>query len=1086
MLYSIRPEYNPLSSPAVRAVPDHGIVRPRRHLLIARDHFVNSLLPFEFDRPAYLWLAAALPFFWWWGRRALTGLGRVRGVVAAGLRTAVWLLIVAACAEMQWVRTDDRLSVMFLLDRSLSVPEPQRRAIIDYVNRASTARPNDDAVGAIAFGREAQVEFPPNREDLRLPPSLETVVDPQYSNLAEALRLAEASFPADAAKRIVLLSDGNQNLGNVYEAARQATDRGIGLDVVPITYRVPSDIRVEKVTLPAVARRGEPFDVQVLLDHPIEADAADGVKPDATLARRAVPGTLELLRRRGEETTVLSREHIELPVGKRPFTLRQTLNEPDFYVYEARFTPDDPRADAQVQNNRAVNFTQLEGSGRVLLIENADQPGRHEPLIAALRKLKLTVTVMPSNRLFATPEELIPYDVVVLADVPRSGSDGLNDVTSFTDQQIRLLTSNVREMGCGLVVLGGPNSLGAGGWAGTPLEEALPVDLQIRNVEVVPNGALLLVLDRSGSMSGEKLEMCKTAAIAAIKVLGPRDYAGVVAFDTTADWIVPMHRLRSTSDVVARMRRLGSGGGTDMRVAFEEGYRELRKIPAGVKHAIILTDGHTAGEGYSETAAEMRKLGITTSCVALGSDSATNLLDGIAKAGGGKFYSVAHPRMIPRIFVNEARRAARPLIYEDPQGFVPQLGANHEVLRAVTPPAGPLTGFVMSSVKASSLVQVLLDHPTFRREGSGTIAAVWTYGLGRTAVWTSDAGQAWAAGWRDRPDFEPLLTGLVRWTMRPPTGGDRFAVHADANEGQGRLIVTAIDERGDFVNLLDPQGTVIGPDRTPRPIRLEQTAPGRYAATFETTDVGSYFLVVRPGPGQPLLRTGVNVSYSAEFRDRTANESLLTSLAALHPPDGPSGLSTPLPPVVSTTSGNAISTAAPPTVDFFRHDLPHATGRRDLWPELVLASTVVFVGDVFVRRVAFAWSWLIAPFTALSARWRRNRGRIVTPQYIDRLRSRKDEIAKQVNERRTALDAPARAADSTSPSYIVDAAAPQSAETQPSETIPSAPPTAISKAADASPAESLDYTARLLAAKRKISSPRRNSDPPPTPDQSTP
>lgn len=1019
---------------------------------------MNFSLPLEFDRPAYLALAAALPLFWWWGRRALVGLGRGRALVALALRSVVWLLVVAACAEMQWVRTDDRLSVMFLLDRSLSVPETQRRAMVDYVNRATAARPDDDTVGAIAFGREAQVEYPPYADDLRLTSSLETAVDPQYSNLAEAVKLAEASFPADSAKRIVLLSDGNQNVGNVYEAARQATDRGIGLDIVPVTYNLSSDVRIEKVTLPAVARRGEPFDVQVLVDHAVEGGVSPGTEAKPVGTNRIVPGTLELLRRRGEETVVLSRDHVELPVGKRPFTLRQTLNEPDFYVYEARFTPDDPRIDAQVQNNRALNFTQLEGAGRVLFIENAEQPGRHDWLIEALRKLKLTVTVMSSNRLFASTEELIPYDTVVLADVPRSGGDGVNNVASFSDEQIQLLTTNVREMGCGLVVLGGPNSFGAGGWAGTQLEEALPVELQIRNVEVVPNGALLLVLDRSGSMDGEKLEMCKTAAIAAIKVLGPRDHAGVVAFDTTAEWVVPMQRLRSVSDVVARLRRLGAGGGTDMRPAFDAGYEALRKVQAGVKHCIVLTDGHTGGENYAQTAAEMKKLGITTSAVALGSDAAGSLLDGIAQAGGGKFYSVAHPRLIPRIFVNEARRAARPLIYENPQGFLPQLGAPHEVLRAVTPPPAALTGFVMTTVKTNSLVQVLLDHPTFRKEGTGTIAATWTYGLGRTAVWTTDAGQAWAAAWKQRADFEPLLTGLVRWTMRPPSGGERFAIHADAHDGQGRMVVTAIDEKGDFLNLLDPQGSVIGPDGKPRPIRLEQTAPGRYAATFDAAEVGSYFLVVRPGPGQPVLRTGVNVSYSAEFRDRTANESLLASLASLKPAGGPLGqLTKPLP-----TAG---TTAAPP-VDFFRHDLPPARGRRDLWPELVLVSTAVFVGDVFIRRVAFQWSWLILPFTALLQRFRSNRGRVVGPQYLDRLRGRKEEIAKQVNERRTARES---------------APPPPPSSQRTSSTMPPVPrPTPVTPSPSEQPTSDppLDYTARLLAAKRKARGERDPNSPP--------
>lgn len=999
---------------------------------------VNFRFPLEFDRPIYLLLLGLLPVWWWFARRTLAGLGTWRGATAFFFRGLVWTLLVLACAEMQWIRTDDRLTVVYLLDRSLSVPEPQRRAMLDYANRATSGRrADDDLVGAVAFGRRAEVESPPLADDLRLSTALETTVDPQFTNLAEAFRLAEASFPADTAKRIVVISDGNQNLDNVYDVARQAAERGIGVDVVPIVYQARGEIWVEKVSLPAVARRGEPFDVQILVNNTTEPGTKAGGRTDG-----AVAGTLELVRRRGNETSVLSRDHVELPPGKRPFAIRQTLEEPDFYVYEARFLPDDPRDDAQSQNNRALNFTQLAGSGRVLFIENVEHPGRHERLVAALRKEKLQVDVVPNTRLFGTAAELIAYDAVVLADVPRIGGEGTG-LAAFGDDQIRLLTTNVREMGCGLVMLGGPDSFGAGGWAGTPLEEAMPVDFQLKNLEVVPSGALMLVLDSSGSMSGEKIEMCKDAATAAVRALGRRDYAGAVAFDSEPHWLMPMMQLAQAGDFVTKLRRIDAGGGTNMQPALQQGYDAIRKVPAAVKHVIVLTDGHTPGSGYEKMAADMKKQGVTTSCVAVGVDASIPLLDAIAQAGGGKSYSVTNPRTIPRIFVKEARRVARPLIFEDKQGFVPQVVGSHEILRALSPPPSRLTGFVMTGSKSSSLVQTLLIDPRFSQEGTGTIAAAWTFGLGRTAVWTSDCGEAWAADWTQRADFDAFLTGLIRWTMRPPTGSDRFTVRADVDDGRGRILVTGVDDRGDFVNLLDPQGSVVGPDLTPKPLSLEQTAPGRYAATFDADEIGSYFLVVRPGPGQPLLRTGVNVAYSNEFRDRAANETLLASLAALKPDDGLIGkLAPPL---------SADGTTAAPPVDFFRHDLPHATGRRDLWPELTLAAVGLFIGDVFVRRVAFEWQWLIAPMTAIATRLRRKRGKVVAPEYIERLRSRKDEVVRRVELQS------GRAGDE------------ESGRVEPSQSTPSPPsePPPPKKKSD-------DYTSRLLEAKRKVWDERRD------------
>jgi hypothetical protein len=233
-----------------------------------------NLLPFDFDRPAFLTLLGLLPLGWWLGRRAIAGLETWRGATALALRGVVWTLLVLACAEMQWVRINDRLTVVYLLDRSLSVPETQRRVMIDYANRATAAgRRDDDLVGAVAFGRVAAVEAPPHADALRLPDSLAAAVDPEHTNLADAFRLAEAAFPADAAKRIVLVSDGNQNVENVYDVARRAADRGIGIDVVPATYRIRGDVGIEKVSLPAVARPGEPFDVRVVVNNASVADA---------------------------------------------------------------------------------------------------------------------------------------------------------------------------------------------------------------------------------------------------------------------------------------------------------------------------------------------------------------------------------------------------------------------------------------------------------------------------------------------------------------------------------------------------------------------------------------------------------------------------------------------------------------------------------------------------------------------------------------------------------------------------------------------------------------------------------------------
>ena len=117
-----------------------------------------------FNNPWYLLLLALLPVMWWFSFGSLSGLGRWRRLFALGLRTLVLVLMVAALAEMQYQRTSDKLTVIYLLDQSLSIPEARRDAMIDYVNasiRDQRKAEKGDRAGVIVFGKNAEVEVPP-------------------------------------------------------------------------------------------------------------------------------------------------------------------------------------------------------------------------------------------------------------------------------------------------------------------------------------------------------------------------------------------------------------------------------------------------------------------------------------------------------------------------------------------------------------------------------------------------------------------------------------------------------------------------------------------------------------------------------------------------------------------------------------------------------------------------------------------------------------------------------------------------------------------------------------------------------------
>jgi uncharacterized membrane protein len=996
-----------------------------------------------FDRPAYLVLLALIPLMIWLGRHSLAGLGRVRRWTALGLRSLVTLLIVMALADAQYRRQSDELSVVYLLDQSLSIPAPQRQAMLEYVN-ASLAQhrqpTHNDRFGVIVFGRDAVVEAPLASTAVSAPPRLESVLDPEYSDLATAVQRAKALMPASAARRIVLVTDGNENVGNVYREARAAADGGVSIDVVPVRLAPRGDVAVEKLDVPAGVRRGQPFDMRVVLRN-------DSPDPDA----KPIDGRLLIVRKAGAREEIVADQQQSIPPGKHVLSMPENIDEADFYTYEAKFIADDAADDAVPQNNQSSGFVHVRGKGNVLLIENADARGQFDHLVDRLRAKDIEVTVVGTDNLFNSLAELQRYDAVVLANVARSAIQDADSAASFSDDQIEMLVRNTRELGCGLVMIGGPDSFGAGGWANTKLEQAMPVDFQIKAAEVVPVGALSIVIDRSGSMDGEKLAMSKRAAIEAIRAMGARDYISVVAFDSLAQSIVPIRRVGEYRTAARRVDAIGSGGGTDMYPGMVQGFADLRKAEASVKHMIVLTDGQTPDAAFTKLVSDMRKANITVSTVAVGDDANVPLLSSIATGGKGKFYAVTNARALPRIFLREVRRVARPLVFEPSAPVTPVVvDGDHEILRGVEAGVPPITGLVLTSVKQNPLVEVLLRSPQPATPDNATLLATWTYGAGKAAVFTTDAGRRWATAWTEWDGYDKFFSQLIRWAMRPSGDAGNLTVATDVREGKTELVVTALDADDEFLNNQAITAFAVAPDMTTLPIRVQQTAPGRYVGEFPSEKSGSYLIVVNPGGGKAPIRTGVSVGYSAEYRARETNVPLLESLAALPAAGGPPGVFVSEGLEAAIADGDSEQNP-------FRRDLKPATADRSIWPWLVVAASCLFWGDVFVRRVQVDLSWLSPALARTRDFVLRRQAAPAMPETMSRLRSRKRQLGNEIAQRRSAV----RFESSEAPP--AGAAPPVVAAATPELAAPAVrPPT---NEPDSAPAES--YTERLLKAKKQ-------------------
>jgi hypothetical protein len=351
-------------------------------------------------------------------------------------------------------------------------------------------------------------------------------------------------------------------------------------------------------------------------------------------------------------------------------------------------------------------------------------------------------------------------------------------------------------------------------------------------------------------------------------------------------------------------------------------------------------------------------------------------------------------------------------------------------------------------------VEVSLASPKPTERANATILASWTYGLGKAVAWTTDAGRRWATQWTGWENYDKLFSQIVRWSMRPTGDGGKFTLASDVRDGKAQLVVTALDQDDTFLNFLSMAGSVVGPDMEPIDVDFRQTAPGRYVGEFDAQTSGSYFVIVNPGAGQTPLRTGINVGYSDEFRDRETNEPLLRSLAGLTPTGGQPGQ------YIDQISGADAATIA--EINPFRRDLPKATASQDIWHLLVLGAACLFFADVFVRRVHVDLAWVAPLAVRVRDKVFRRQQAVPEGEVMSRLRSRKTQIGEQIEQR--------RASTRFEPvdDVHVQSGALQEHGVSPREAKQPAASSARGVAVEQAQPEQETYTSRLLKAKKQV------------------
>ncbi len=341
-----------------------------------------------------------------------------------------------------------QICTLFLLDQSQSIPPAATQEALSAISRQIADRPRDnDLAGLIVFGKEPRVELPPARyprdQQIR---SITSNLDRQYSDIGSAIQLALGSLPPDTTGRLVLFTDGNQNRGNAVAEAAVARRNGVPIDVVPIEYRYDAEVLVDKVSVPAELRAGDTANLKVVLR-----------------SARPATGILRLTQIVDGNRKVLAEERIELKEGLNVKFVKQTIDEPSLSSYEATFEPDADSYDTLARNNTGAGFSWIRGEGRVLLV--APEGENNEELIASLTRDKIAVVRRSPGQLSEDLSELAPFDAIILSNVPAE---------SLGENRQEMIATSVRSLGTGLIMIGGPDSFGPGGYNGSPIERALP------------------------------------------------------------------------------------------------------------------------------------------------------------------------------------------------------------------------------------------------------------------------------------------------------------------------------------------------------------------------------------------------------------------------------------------------------------------------------------------------------------------------------------------------------------------------------------------------------------------------------------
>jgi uncharacterized membrane protein/Mg-chelatase subunit ChlD len=881
-------------------------------------------LPFSLTEPKALILLLTLVPVIYLGTLSVRARSRDRSriVTSIVIRSVILVVLVLALAGMQWISQGGPLNVVFLIDESASVTQASRDAAYSYVQHAIASMGPDDRAGVVLFGEKAIVDR-----------AVSAGTDWQpfgnhpagvATNIAEAIQVGSGLFPEGGSRRLVLLSDGLETVDKASDLATRAKQSGIQLSVVPLGTQSQNEVAVVQVSSPASVPQGQQYDVKVQLK--------------STSARTA---TLTL----SDGGNQVGQQVLQMQPGETVATFQVKASDVGFRSLTATVNSVD---DHYSENNSASSFTVVRTPPSVLIVASASQVAA--PLQAALEASGIAVDVTDPDGMPSQIDGLSKYDVVVLANV---------SAAAIGDDRQTLLQTFVRDLGHGLVMLGGELSYGAGGYLRSTLENVLPVTMDVRTTDQRASIAMTYVMDKSGSMGRchcgtaqqfdpamrtefgpSKVEIAKDAIARSAALLNSSDQVGVVGFDASSHVLEPlqaMHNIGSTG-LQQDLQPVTADGGTNIAAGLQAGINQLQASNAGLKHIILISDGWTQQGSFTDMLAQMKADNITLTTIGAG-DGPGDIMKTLAQQGGGRYYTATNILDLPDVLLKETVQLAGQYYVE--KQLTPVVGSQSPILKGLPANLPPLLGYNATTIKPAA-------DSILRSPDGDPILAAWQYGLGRSVAWTPDMKGRWATNWVAWPQFSQFAGQIISWVV-PQSGTSGLQASytmspaGNASAQDVGLNITSVDDAGRNRTGLQTTVTITGTSSAGKQIAITEGSPGVYEGAATGLPQGVYQVGIEqrdPQTGDLVARdtSGFSVPYPSEYNivDNAAQVSAsnLSELAQLG-------------------GGKVLAISDPGAA--FTHDIASQPLRVPLWPWLLLAAIILFPLDVATRRLSINW-----------------------------------------------------------------------------------------------------------------------------------